>query len=171
MKNNKKGFTLIELLIVVAIIGLLATLAIISLTSAQAKARDAKRVADIKSIQNGMEMYYSNYNAYPTITSGTTTWTTLGTTMAAELNGMPAPPSDLYHYYVASNGSKYCVSVKLEKNNQILNQDVDATSNCGVSTGTWATVSDNATANSTAITCTGDGDSTNGYVLCLGPTS
>lgn len=46
--NQKKGFTLIELLVVIAIIGLLATLAVVAFGSAQTRARDSKRVADVR---------------------------------------------------------------------------------------------------------------------------
>ena len=67
MENkNKKGFTLIELLVVVAIMGLMAALAIISLNQARAKARDARRVADIRQIQTALELYYMDKDAYPT---------------------------------------------------------------------------------------------------------
>ncbi|MFA5050718.1 MAG: prepilin-type N-terminal cleavage/methylation domain-containing protein [Patescibacteria group bacterium] len=64
-KKNKKGFTLIELLVVVAIMGLMAALAIISLNQARAKARDARRIADIKQIQTALELYYMDKDAYP----------------------------------------------------------------------------------------------------------
>lgn len=66
---NKKGFTLIELLVVVAIIALLSTLAIVALGSAREKARDAKRLSDIKQVQTALELYYTDQNGYPTGTA------------------------------------------------------------------------------------------------------
>ena len=62
---NKKGFTLIELLIVVAIIGLLSTLAVVALGSARVKARDSKRLADLKQLQTALELFYTDNNDYP----------------------------------------------------------------------------------------------------------
>ena len=47
------------------IIGLLATLSIIALNTARAKARDAKRIGDIKQIQTALELYYNDNNSYP----------------------------------------------------------------------------------------------------------
>ncbi len=65
MKMNNKGFTLIELLIVIAIIGLLSTLAVVALGSARVKARDSKRLADLKQLQTALELYYTDQNKYP----------------------------------------------------------------------------------------------------------
>ncbi len=62
---NKKGFTLIELLIVIAIIGLLSTLAVVALGSARVKARDSKRLADLKQLQTALELYYTDKSYYP----------------------------------------------------------------------------------------------------------
>ena len=67
--KNKQGFTLIELLVVIAIIGLLSTLSILALNQARARARDAKRVADVKQIQTALEMYFNDNNKYPGLTS------------------------------------------------------------------------------------------------------
>ena len=62
---QKKAFTLIELLVVIAIIGLLASMAVIALNNARMKARDARRLADIRQMQTALEMYYIDNNGYP----------------------------------------------------------------------------------------------------------
>jgi len=73
--KNKQGFTLIELLVVIAIIGLLSTLSVLALNGARARARDAKRISDIKQVQTALEMYYNENNAYPAALSQLTTTT------------------------------------------------------------------------------------------------
>ncbi len=57
---NSIGFTLIELLVVIAIIGLLATMAMISLTTSAAKARDAKRLSDVRNISKILSLAASD---------------------------------------------------------------------------------------------------------------
>ena len=61
----KKSFTLIELLVVIAIIGVLAALIIPSINNARTKARDAKRLEDLRQFSLALEMYYSDNNHYP----------------------------------------------------------------------------------------------------------
>ncbi|HDM31757.1 MAG TPA: type II secretion system protein [bacterium] len=66
---NKKSFTLVELLVVIAIIGILATGLLVGLGTARKKARDARRIADLRSVQSSLEAYYAQNNEYPAATS------------------------------------------------------------------------------------------------------
>lgn len=66
-QTKSKGFTLVELLVVIAIIGLLSTLAIVALGSARSKARDARRISDVKQIQTALELYFADQGVYPTV--------------------------------------------------------------------------------------------------------
>lgn len=66
MQNKKRGFTLIELLVVIAIIGLLASVVMVALTSSRAKARDASRVSNLRSLQTALELYAGDHSGkYP----------------------------------------------------------------------------------------------------------
>src|SRR5687768_8851745 len=86
INRKERGFTLIELLVVIAIIGILAAVVLVSLNSARQKARDGRRLADIRQIMNGLELFYNDNNRYPlpasasttgpTSTDGSPTWST-----------------------------------------------------------------------------------------------
>src|SRR3989338_492246 len=65
MHKGARGFTLIELLVGIAIIGLLMNIIMVSLGSAKAKSRDARRQADIKNIQLALAVYYNENGMYP----------------------------------------------------------------------------------------------------------
>lgn len=66
-KNKNTGFTLIELLVVVAIIGILTTITTVSLTAARRRSRDTGRVANIRSTQNALELYFTHRADYPPV--------------------------------------------------------------------------------------------------------
>ena len=90
----KRGFTLIELLVVIVIIGILATLATVALGSARMKARDARRISDVKQIQTALELFYNSANMYPTtITAGSAIANGTDTYMAKVPNN-PTPAND-----------------------------------------------------------------------------
>ena len=66
MKNKRqKGFTLVELLVVIAIIGLLSSIGMVALDGARKSARDARRLNDMRIIQQALEMYYLKFGTYP----------------------------------------------------------------------------------------------------------
>jgi len=70
-KNTKKGFSLIELLIVVAIMGILSAVVLSSLGTAREKARDARRVMDVKDMAKILvENSDNGNNALGTCTDG-----------------------------------------------------------------------------------------------------
>ena len=129
----KKGFTLIELLVVIAIIALLSTLSVVALNSARAKARDARRVSDIKQIRTALEMYFDQKMAYPANPSVTTTlgltnsicltsngWTNASGCSSGILymQNVPDDPqgvgTSIYKYTVGGTGSTYTINYVLE---------------------------------------------------------
>jgi general secretion pathway protein G len=68
MRNRtKKAFTLVEILIVVVILGILAAIVVPQFTNATQDAQGGNLKAQIKSVQNQIELYKARTNAYPTL--------------------------------------------------------------------------------------------------------
>jgi len=109
MHKKLRGFTLIELLVVIAIIGILATIITVSLTSARAKGRDAKRISDIRTLQLALEEYYNDNGFYPATQAAVYT---IGVLSPNYLGTLPLDPKD--------NQSQYSYSA----------YNATATSNC-----------------------------------------
>lgn len=120
---KRQGFTLIELLVVIAIIGLLSTLAVVALGSARVKARDSKRLSDLKQLQTALELYYTDVNSYPTGSAialgagsyaclNSSGWAATGCANAYMAQVPTDPQSGAYTYTAAS--SSYSVSATLE---------------------------------------------------------
>jgi prepilin-type N-terminal cleavage/methylation domain-containing protein len=97
--NLKKGFTLIELLVVVAIIGILASVVLASLTSARSKGKDAAIFAQLSNARAQAELYYATNNNYGT---GYTTLT-VGTNAA----GVAITPTASCATSYATNGGMF----------------------------------------------------------------
>lgn len=126
---SKKGFTLIEILIVVAIIAILASSVLVGFGPAQRQGRDARRISDLRQVQNALELYYSKCGYYPgpvqagTSCSGafsqTNTWAGLTTVLTGSgigINQVPDDPTNGKHYtYGSANGSGYVLAADLEQ--------------------------------------------------------
>jgi prepilin-type N-terminal cleavage/methylation domain-containing protein len=65
--RKSRGFTLVELLVVIAIIAILATIGALVYGNAQKKARNAKRVSDLNTVEQALHLYSTDHDgAYPT---------------------------------------------------------------------------------------------------------
>lgn len=141
-KNNKqKGFTLLELLVVIGIIGLLASIIVINLTGARKRARDTKRVGDVRNIQTANEDYYSKNGKYPTTIGDLVTGTQLPMwpldPLAPTGTSCTANSDNCYWYaYYTPSGAlgpqSYHIGASLEDQGSMLfNQDRDCNSTTG----------------------------------------
>ena len=59
-----RGFTIIELIVVIAIISVLGSIISANVNGFIAKARDARRKADLRQLEKALEMNYAKYNSY-----------------------------------------------------------------------------------------------------------
>jgi len=144
--NKSKGFTLIELLVVIAIIGILSSVVLASLNTARAKARDAKRVAEIRQIETALEMYYNDNGKYPSIVHGLGydtscvpvqpvgcghchRWCDLETALSPYISTLPRDPlgtvqSNYYYAYSSNtNDQMYGLMTVLENSSTISQND------------------------------------------------
>ena len=147
---------MVELLVVIAIISILATLLLLQLGVARAKARDAKRIADINQVRSALELFFDDNGSY----LATNVMTTLKPTYLVNIPHDPiaAGCTDTYAGTVvgalncygyaftpAANPSRMQIWSELEQNNRnALTNDTDIDS-----TG-WS----GAPKNGTTETCT-----------------
>ena len=128
-RTGQKGFTLIELLVVIAIIGILATIVLVSLNTARSKARDVRRISDMRQIALGLEMYYDSNSStgYPG-TTGTNQWTAMETALEPTyISSVPSDPgTGSYQYWVATGNQSYVLKATLENGtHSALEDDLD----------------------------------------------
>ena len=130
MKKFRKGFTLIEMLIVITIIALLASLILVGMGGARAKTRDARRIADLHNVMNGLELYYAKNSNYPDESNwaGLSTVLTTGDIGVSRIPKDPlssSPNSNTYYYGASLDTQDYVLGAKLETDDAALGEDID----------------------------------------------
>ena len=139
--RSSKGFTLVELLVVIAIISILATLLLLQLGVARAKARDAKRIADVNQIRSALELFFDDNGRYmnTNVMDGLSpTYLTnipndpLATCTAGTYDGVVSGVLNCYGYAytnTAAQPSQMQIWAELEQNNRnALTNDTDINS-------------------------------------------
>ena len=142
-RSGARGFTLIELLVVIAIIGILSAVVLTSLNSARLKARDARRISDIKQMQLALELSYDANGKYPATLDASTLVT------PGYMAAVPVDPTDnsSYAYVQINSGTSYVIGAQLEgAGNSVLASDYDGSqaitvrgstvTNCNANAGT-----------------------------------
>jgi len=116
-----RGFTLIELLVVVAIIGLLASIGLASYGIVREKGRDARRIQDVRELQEALNAYTISENVFPisptAVTLDGTDTVSTALLNTGVLNAIPRDPQfpiTEYAYQSDTGGSTYTISFCLE---------------------------------------------------------
>lgn len=129
MKNcfctrQSAGFSLIELMAVIAIIGILSTVMFATYGTARERARDSRRITDIRQLQLGLELYFEACaRTYPgSLSVSANDGCSGGITFGDFLQTIPDDPQgDPYEY--STTGSNYCLGAVLENENHSLIPD------------------------------------------------
>ena len=139
----RRAFTLIELLVIIAIIGILATLAVVALQQARSRARDSKRVADMKQIQTALELFYNENNRYPSeeefIFGEALISSSTGSILMQKIPTAPTPADkdcdeydNYYKYNVNNEYSDYSINFCIGKEVANLNKGLNVLKPSGI---------------------------------------
>ncbi|MFH0749862.1 MAG: prepilin-type N-terminal cleavage/methylation domain-containing protein [Candidatus Gottesmanbacteria bacterium] len=120
----RQGFTLMEILVAISIIAVLTAIGIVSYTSINKNARNAKRRSDIEQMRSALELYRSDFGYYPAVnTGGLNAASNLVGVIDAYMSSIPTDPKAVdYNYpyaYQATDlsGSQYygyCIAAIME---------------------------------------------------------
>jgi len=117
-RGGRAGFSLIELIVVVLIMTVLAGVVVPRVLDHQMAARDARRLADLKGLQQAIEQYYLDKGAFPAADGTSWNESTDPDFISAllkegYLREKPEDPVNdatyQYRYYVYNKGSYGCV--------------------------------------------------------------
>lgn len=126
----RKGLTLVELLVVISIIAILIAFALPNLNDARKQARDRKRMADVRAIQQALQLYKNSQpdgaNSYPADGAfpepGNAWYSTVNGKTIMYMNAFPKDPlcstspcgNYKYYYDYIDAADRYILSACLE---------------------------------------------------------
>ena len=118
LSTDNRGFTLIELLVVIAIIGMLSSVVLASMNTARKKARDARRMADAKSLTTALELCYET--TYPASLTAQPIASVLSSLVSNDcISKLPVDPSQTgtsgYYYASSDPINGYAIRITREK--------------------------------------------------------
>lgn len=121
IKNSKHGFSVVELLVVISVIVLLGSLILVQVSSSRARARDAEREGEVKTLQNALAIYIVNNKSYPVFSGPLTGSDAASTALTNDgsLSQVPLDPANTGNFryvYTSTDGSTYTITYYLETN-------------------------------------------------------
>lgn len=105
--GESNGFTLIEIMITISIIAVLAAVSISVFSNVQKSNRDQKRIRDLQSIKQALELYRSDNGAYPSVKDDL---------MTKYLAAWPSDPVVSQSYFYQKTSTEFIICAKKEGN-------------------------------------------------------
>jgi prepilin-type N-terminal cleavage/methylation domain-containing protein len=106
MKKVRSGFTLIELMVVIVIIMVLAAAGLATYSAAQLRARNTKRIGDMKVFQTSYEQYFTVNQTYLATCSSMDS--------SVQLVAPTEPKTGHAGYSLSCTTTSYCICALLE---------------------------------------------------------
>jgi len=145
--KKKKGFSLIEILIVMAILGILMLAGVGNYYASLKSSRDARRKADLSTIQKGLESYYNDNGIFPASTASSNL---CASDINCYLRTTPSDPSGGASYcyirgIISGTNQSYQMYAKLERTQDINYVSYGTPAGCAAGTWTYGVSSTNTT--------------------------
>lgn len=171
LKKNLRGMSLTEILIVVSLLSILAVVLLSAFKPGTqlAKARDARRKADLQKLKNPLEDYYNDNKCYPDppLLDCKLPADNPGTNFQPYKDKVPCDPeTNNKYYYEKVNCNTYRIYVNLEYKSDPAIAETGCTNGCGPSPYyNWGISSPN-----TNLVPVGPVECVGTWVMCSGTT-
>jgi general secretion pathway protein G len=104
-RDAERGMTLIEIMVVITILGLIAAAVGVAVVPQLNKAKKDKAALDIKSLESGLKLYYTQKGKYPDTSEGLNALVT-----GKQIEALPKDPWGHDYVYTLEGGSNYTIT-------------------------------------------------------------